>query len=351
LFDEPGSASHLGYRTVNGMVYAYGRWLGYLRMVAPDHLTFHLAERVNVETIEGFCRSLAETNSARAGSAVLQKLRHVLLHLAPATDWKWLHGIAKRIEATSSPRPKTARLRTSDELYQLGLSLMDLADTAVTEDARIKLRQAMTYRDGLMIALLAADPIRRSNFASLTLHQNIVRAGSIWVIVLAAEETKGGKALEYPVPVRVGERLDRYLTHYRHVIHGSGTHAGLWASAKGCPMVSGAIYDAVCRRTKAAFGQPINLHLFRDAAATFWSMDDPVAVIGVRDLLGHRSFNTTDQHYRHSQTAHAARLYAEIIQRRFGPLKGPHSSLYRCKKVHRCRSASRQASSSRKRSF
>lgn len=174
-----------------------------------------------------------------------------------------------------------------------------------------------------MIALLAAEPIRRSNFASLTLHQNIVRAGSIWVIVLAAEETKGGKALEYPVPVRVGERLGRYITHYRPVIHGSRTHAGLWASAKGCPMVSGAIYDAVCRRTKAAFGHSINLHLFRDAAATFWSMNDPEAVMGTRDLLGHQNFSTTDQFYRHSQTVTAARGYAQILERRVNSVAGP----------------------------
>jgi integrase len=213
----------------------------------------------------------------------------------------------------------------SDELYQLGLNLMDSADTAATRDARIKLQHALTYRDGLVIALLAADPIRRSNFASLTLHQNIVRAGSVWVIVLAAEETKGGKALEYPVPLRVCERLDRYLIHYRPVIHGSRTHAGLWASAKGYPMVSGAIYDAVCRRTKAAFGQSINLHLFRDAAATFWSMNDPEAVMGTRDLLGHEKFSTTDQFYRQSQTITASRGYAQILERRVNSAAGPQS--------------------------
>jgi integrase len=201
---------------------------------------------------------------------------------------------------------------------------MGSAETTVTEDARIKLQDALTYRDGLMIALLAADPIRRSNFASLTLHQNIVRVGSIWVIVLAAEETKGRKALEYPVPPRVGERLDRYLTHYRPVIHGSRTHAGLWASTKGCPMMSGAIYDAVCRRTKAAFGQSINLHLFRDAAATFWSMNDPEAVMGTRDLLGHEKFSTTDQFYRQSQTMTASRGYAQMLERRVKVASSSH---------------------------
>ena len=162
--------------------------------------------------------------------------------------------------------------------------------------------------------------MRRSNFAGLTLHHSILKVGSAWTLVLGAAKTKGGRDLEYPVPPRVGERLDRYLACYRPVIYGSHAHRGLWASAKGCPMKGGAIYDAVCRRTKAAFGRRVYLHLFRDAAATFWSMESPEAILGTRDLLGHRKFDTTDQYYRHAQTIPAARQYAQILERRIGPL-------------------------------
>jgi integrase/recombinase XerD len=170
-----------------------------------------------------------------------------------------------------------------------------------------------------MIAVLAAAPVRRSNFAGLTLYHNIVNSGSTWTILLDGTETKGRRALEYPVPPRVGDRLDRYLAHYRPVFQGSDTHAGLWASAKGCPMKSGAIYDAVCRRTTAAFGHRVYLHLFRDAAATFWSVECPEAILGARDLLGHRNLHTTDRHYRHAQTVQAARQYAQILERRVRP--------------------------------
>jgi integrase len=319
LFDNPGSASHLGLRTLKGLIDSYGRWLGFLRSSDPHLLDLPVAERVTPALVEDFCRALAQTNSARGGAAVLHKMRHVLLHLAPGADWDWLHAIAKRIKSSSTPRSKTASLRMSDELYQLGFDLMDRAEAAVAQGTWIRERDALTYRDGLMIALLAADPIRRSNFASLTVHQSIMKTGSAWSIVLTAAETKGGRALEYPVPPRVGARLDQYLAHYRPVIYGSHTHTGLWASDKGCPMKGGAIYDAVCRRTKAAFGQRVYLHLFRDAAATFWSMESPEDILGTRDLLGHRSIDTTDQYYRHAQTVPAARRYAQIIERRIGP--------------------------------
>jgi len=319
LFDHPGSASHLGSRTLKGLIDCYGRWLGFLRSIDPHLLELPVAERVTPARLEDFCRVLAETNSARGGAAVLHKMRHVLLHLAPGADWDWLHAIAKRLKNSSTPRSKMANLRMSDELYQLGFDLMDQADAAVAKGTRIREREALAYRDGLMIALLAADPIRRSNFAGLTVQCSLMKTGSAWTIVLTAAETKGGRALEYPVPPRVGERLDRYLAHYRPIIYGSHTHPALWASDKGCPMKGGAIYDAVCRRTEAAFGQRVYLHLFRDAAATFWSMESPEAILGTRDLLGHRSIGTTDRYYRHAQTVPAARRYAQIIERRIGP--------------------------------
>jgi integrase len=318
LFDNPGSASHLGSRTLKSLIDAYGRWLGFLRNVDPCLLDLPAEERVTPARVEDFCRALAETNSARGGAAVLHKLRHVLLHLAPSADWDWLHAIAKRIKNASAPRSKLANLRMSDELYQLGFDLMDRAEAAVAQGTWIRESDALAYRDGLMIALLAADPLRRSNFAGLTIQCSIMKTGSAWSIVLTASETKGGRGLEYPVPPRVGERLDWYLARYRPVIYGSHTHTGLWASAKGCPMKGGAIYDAVCRRTKAAFGQRVYLHLFRDAAATFWSMECPEDILGARDLLGHRNLDTTDQNYRHAQTIPAARRYAQIIERRIG---------------------------------
>lgn len=68
---------------------------------------------------------------------------------------------------------------------------------------------ALAYRDGLMIALLATAPVRRNNFANLILHHTIVKSGSTWTIMLSGTETKGGRPLEYPVPPRVGDRLDR----------------------------------------------------------------------------------------------------------------------------------------------
>ena len=54
---------------------------------------------------------------------------------------------------------------------------------------------------------------------------------------------------------------------------------------------------AVRRRTRDAIGFSVNLHRFRHAAVTFWSIHDPKNVRGAKDLLGHASFSTTEKHY------------------------------------------------------
>ena len=88
----------------------------------------------------------------------------------------------------------------------------------------------------------------------------------------------------------------------------------MWASAKGVPLTGNAIYDAVCRRTRKAFGQAVNLHLFRDGAATFWALRDPTRVRGVSGLLGHDP-RTTERHYNQANGIRAGRTLADALAR------------------------------------
>ena len=78
-------------------------------------------------------------------------------------------------------------------------------------------------------------------------------------------------------------------------------------------MVSNGIYLTVWKRTKKALGVGVNLHRFRHAAASFWSSQDPANVKGVKDLLGHASFATTQKHYIIAQSRLAGRVFARAI--------------------------------------
>jgi integrase len=230
-------------------------------------------------------------------------------------NWAWLLAIAKRISAQAPRRPERLHLVTSERLYALGIELMDWAQAGARLAAPAN-AEALMYRDGLIIAFLALIPLRRRTLAALRIGTHLVRTGESWSLDIPAEDTKTRRALDYPLSAELSRRIDTYLSKFRRRIPATSSHDALWASNKGRGMDDGAIYDMVRKRTKAALGFPVNLHRFRHAAATLWSVQDPINVRGVKDLLGHSSFTTTERDYVASGSRLAGRALARVIDSR-----------------------------------
>ena len=125
-----------------------------------------------------------------------------------------------------------------------------------------------------------AIPLRRRTFAALRIGKQLVKSGNLWALDIGPEDTKNRQALEFPLSAELSARIGLYLDKFRKRIPGAVTHDGLWPSNKGRAMDDGTIYDMVRRRTCKAFGFPVNLHRFRNAAMTFWSIHDPKNVRG-----------------------------------------------------------------------
>jgi integrase len=113
--------------------------------------------------------------------------------------------------------------------------------------------------------------------------------------------------------LELSARFDFYLKEIRRRILGAEGNDYLWVDRCG-PMSDRTIYVNVRRRTQKALGFPVNLHRFRHAAATFWSVRDPVNVRGVKDLLGHATFAPTEQYYIMAQSRMAGRALARAIE-------------------------------------
>ena len=186
-------------------------------------------------------------------------------------------------------------------------------DEASQASAERPLNRAVRYRDGLIIALLAARPLRRRNLTALRIGRNLVKVGDTHSLVFAADETKNHQPLEFSIPEIIAPYLDRYLADFRCRFPRTDQHDALWASAKGCPMRSEAIYDRICLRTRAAFGHTINPHLFRDCAATTIALRDPKHVMVARDLLGHSRLDITERYYNQAQAVEVSRKYQETV--------------------------------------
>jgi site-specific recombinase XerD len=313
FLDEQGAGAHLAHTSRAALKAAYGHFLGFLAGRHPHVLALPMAERVDQKIIAAYVEELRQT---RRDSSIVTQLHHIRLALkllCPDISWSWLHTITKRIDAQARRKPQRHHLVTIERLYALGLELMNGALKDSDQTASISKTTAFQYRDGVLIALLAAVLPRRGTLASLRIGTHLLKSGNAWALDIPATDTKTRQAQEFPLAPALSDCIDVYLKSFRARIPGANAHDGLWPSNKGRPMDDGTIYDMVCRRTRAAFGFAVNLHRFRHAAVTLWSVQDPKNVRGTKDLLGHASFVMTEKYYSMSQSRVAGRSLAQAI--------------------------------------
>ena len=313
-FDDCGSTAHLVEPTRRALQASYGRFLGFISSKHPCLLDCPPETRPDRKIITDYVAFRLPSCSESGIAIDLHHLRLALGYICPVINWTWLATITKRIATKAKPRPQKHHLVTSERLYALGIELMDRAAARATDSADVSKADAFDYRDGLIIALLALVPLRRRTLAALCIGQQLVKSGDLWALDIPPGDIKNQRALDYPISSDLSRHIDLYLEKFRRRIPGAARHDGLWPSNQGRLMDGGTIYDTVRRRTRAAFGFPINLHRFRRAAGTLWSIHDPANVQGVKDLLGHASFDiTTQRHYIMAQSRLAGRALARAI--------------------------------------
>ena len=178
--------------------------------------------------------------------------------------------------------------------------------------------RSVRFRNGLIVALLAYRPVRLANLASIIIGQHLVRTDEGYALVFGAHETKQREILEFTLPAVLTEPIAEYLKEHRPALLKLGSHAGtagdrLWISRDGGPLEASGIAQVVLKETKAAFGQSINPHLFRDCAATTVALDDPEHAHMIAPILGHSSMTTSERHYNQARTVDAGRQYQVVV--------------------------------------
>jgi hypothetical protein len=161
LFEENRRGTHLSQATRNALRVSYAQYLRFLLEHHPDLLIKAPETRLNRQRIADYVAVLRETNKDLSIATSLHHLRFALRLICPKENWSWLLAITKRIAAAAPRRPKKLGLVTSDQLYLLGIELMETAIVKAGDSTAISKATAMQYRDGLLIALLAVFVPRR----------------------------------------------------------------------------------------------------------------------------------------------------------------------------------------------
>ena len=314
LADDSGTRANHSAASNRKAEKGYGRWLTFLLVHDAPALEAAAADRITPARVRTYVDSLSALGNGTATIlARLQELGEAATVMDPRKDWRFLRRLASKIRAKHTRTRSKAHLRLSDELLDLGLSLIEQAGELEGANA------AILHRDGLIIAFLALVPLRRRNLAGLRIDHNLIEVGGFWLITLDASETKTHAALDLMWPDELVAPLATYLEVHRPLLASLSNRwsrpvdNALWVSSHGSPMTEIAMYDRIRRHTQKAFGAAINPHLFRDAAATTLAIADPAHVRVAAPLLGHRTFTTTERFYQQARSFDAHRAYVDAI--------------------------------------
>ena len=313
LFNKPGGGAHWAPLTRVTNAKSYGRWLQWLSNEGLLDPNAGPCQQVTEENVEQYMDHLATQVSTGMIVRRISDLYTIAKAFLPASDWSWIRNAWYRLRQDAKPvKNKAARVVNARDLFRFGIELMKRAEEGEPKSA---LFTPLMYRDGLIIALLAARPLRRENFTSIEIGKQLLRRGETYWLHFTEQETKNEIELDWPVPEMLVPYLQRYLTEYRPALLARHARFGrssppvgnrLWVSRYGSPLTAHGMYGFIVDRTKEKFGRSVNPHLFRDSLATTVAIEDPAHVMSTKSLLGHHDGRTSERYCNQARSTEAA---------------------------------------------
>ena len=324
LMEPDGLAAAWRPATRRFVVEGYGYWLAWLKRSGYLDPTSPPGDRITPCRLESYLSYLRSHLATATVENRLVSLDRGIYAMAPAADRTLLRRLIRHVhDPNAGVAQKRRRVVDSYDLFGLGIRMMVEAEDPRHDFMRPVLRP-VRYRDGLIVSLLAARPLRRRNIAGLLLGEHVRRIDRRWWILVPAEETKNRSALELPFPDNLVDHLERYLEVHRPAllrhcgrISDDYCRAGpLWISSRTGKALSGHTMNLqVGEHTRMAFGRRVNLHLFRHCAATSVAIRDPEHVEIIIAILGHRCYETQERHYNLARSMEAAEDYHRCLDR------------------------------------
>jgi integrase/recombinase XerD len=289
----------------------YGLWLGCLARHGLLDPQAAPGARLTRETLTVFGKELLGRVAPQTAASRVRDLSVMIRVLDPDAD----RSLVRRMQANLARRAQPSRAKRElmiapRLLFEAALARMDRVEH---ERHRKHDVRNVRYRDGLMMAILAARAFRRGNLAQMRVGRHITKVDGVYVCTFSGAETKNRRELVEPLPRALTSYVDRYLAEIRPALLRGHVSDAFWVSTYRAALSEQSIYTKVCAATEEELGVRLSPHLFRDALASGIANDDPEHIRMASRLLGHVDQRTTERHYIHAQALRASRRYNDVV--------------------------------------
>jgi integrase len=293
-----------------------------LKGVDPQSLRF-VADIVKLDRFKLILRFLLDRHDGQTSPQISQVagfLKGVAKHWAKADDLTLfqMQKLASRLSIGSRglTQKNRERLRPFDDPQTVAsfLGLPQRLRHEVERDRRAPKLKAVRAQTAAAIALLQAVPLRIGNLARIDIRKNLIGRGKRVYLVFAEGDTKNGEPVDFELPARVIDVVAWYIREYRPYLVRAPTDTlfpGEGSGPKSQEGLGAQIKETVFRFT----GLKVNPHLFRHAGAKIFLDQRPGQYEVVRQVLRHRSIETTTSFYSGAETRSAGEHYAAVIDR------------------------------------
>jgi integrase len=200
------------------------------------------------------------------------------------------------------------------------LPLTMMAD-ARSQRAYAPVRSAVTAQLAVAIAILAVAPVRLANLTAIRLDTNLIKPGgpdSNYWLAFPKYDVKNRVKLEYPLEEYLTQLIDEYVFDFRPALlrgrNEDWLFPGQRSGAKGKISFSGQITQRIHKGT----GLQMTVHQFRHAAGAIILQHRPGEYELVRQILGHRSVQTTIKAYIGLESIRASEIFGKIVKEQMG---------------------------------
>lgn len=278
-----------------------------------------LVELPNVKRILNFLIQRSGRSSSDGVAQMATFLAKIALHWVKvdADHHAKLQRLAARVAVQNSgmTAKNRERLRPFDD-HNTVIEFVCLPDTIrkkVEKDKRPARLKARYAQMAAAIAILLVIPLRRTNLAAIDMHRHLVSNRNGVYLMIPEYETKNRTPVNFQIPPFALEIVKWYMREYRpYLLQGEST--ALFPGRDGKPKSPQTLAIQVKETVWEFLGLEFNIHLFRHAAGKIFLDIAPGNYEVVRQLLSHKSINTTTSAYSGAETRQAGLLYAELLQ-------------------------------------